>query len=321
MSIAQANDTPGIELVGVRPIFPAWLAKNDWWTKPVRAEGLAAMRIAVGMVLLFDMLVTYAPHWRLFFAPGGLGTSAVFGDRLEAPHAYFSLAWMFPAESAGWWMISLTSLAAIGMITGIAPRLSALIAWAMTLSMMNENYYLHNGGDRLRTILLFLLIFAPADAVWSWASWWRRWMNPRENRPVFIHPWAQRLLFVQLTLLYFMNGVYKVFGAEWFAGDTLYYVSHDIWWSRLSPDWMPMHYLLLRVATWGILAWEISFPLLVLSRRWRPWALAIGATFHVLTGVTLNLGVFPLYALCFYVPELPAKLWCFVPQRDSQVAA
>lgn len=289
-------------VVGVQPILPAWLAGWDWWTKPVRAEGLAALRIGVGLVLLLDMLVTNAPHWQLFFGPRGLGSAAVFGSRFSSDHAYFSLASLFPADSAGWWYVALISLAACGLITGVLPRVSACVAWVMTLTMLNENYYIHNGGDRLRCILLFVLIFAPADAVWSLKSWQAR-RAPAE--PTFIYPWAQRLLFVQLVLLYFMNGVYKLFGAEWFEGDTIYYVSHDLWWSRLSADWLPVHYLVLRLATWGVLAWEVTFPLAVLSRRCRPWALAIGAAFHVLTGLTLSLGVFPLYALCFYLLELP----------------
>lgn len=289
----------GQRVIGVQPILPARLASWDWWTKPVRAEGLAALRIGVGLVLLLDMLVTYASHWRLFFGPQGLGTAEVFGSRFSSDHAYFSLAGLFPAETAGWWYVALTIIAACGLISGVFPRFAALIAWAITLTMLNENYYLHNGGDRLRSILLFVLSFAPSDAVWT-----LRLGRQPSGEPAFIYPWAQRLLFIQLALLYFMNGVYKLFGTEWFAGDTIYYVSHDIWWSRFSADWVPLHYLALRIATWGVLAWEVTFPLLVLSKRYRPWALAIGAAFHVATGLTLNLGVFPLYALCFYLPEL-----------------
>jgi hypothetical protein len=299
----MSSTTVSPSAVGVKPILPSWLASSEWWTKPVRAEGLAALRIGVGLVLLLDMLVTYAPHWQLFFGPQGLGTAAVFGTRFGPDHAYFSLASLFPAEATGWWLVVLTSVAACGLISGILPRLSALVAWALTLTMLNENYYLHNGGDRLRSILLFILIFAPADAVWSLRAWSRRRQNVQ--RPTYVYPWAQRLLFLQLVLLYFMNGVYKLFGDEWFNGDTIYYVTHDIWWSRFPADWVPMPYWLLRIATWGVLIWEVTFPLAVLFRRCWPWALAIGAAFHVLTGLTLSLGVFPLYALCFYLPELP----------------
>ncbi len=307
--VQRGTDWPTkAELVGTKPILPTWLAASEWWTAPVRGERLATLRIGVGVVVLLDMLLTYAPHWQTFFAPGGIGGRAVFGSRLEAPYAYFSLAWLWSADSAGWWMIALSVLAAIGMISGIAPRLSAMVAWSMSVTMLNENYYLHNGGDRLRTILLFALIFAPADAVWSRAASWRR-RNSSERRPAYIHPWALRLLFVQLVLLYFMNGVYKLLGPEWFAGDTMYYVSHDAWWSRWSADWLPMHYLLLRLVTWSVLAWELSFPLAVLSTKWRAWTLAIGAAFHVGSGIMLNLGMFPLYALCFYLPELPWERW------------
>ena len=80
-------------VAGVKPILPDWLAKSEWWTKPVRAEGMAALRIGVGIVLLVDMLVTYAPHWQLFFAPGGLGTADVFSSQLNA-HWNFSAVYI-----------------------------------------------------------------------------------------------------------------------------------------------------------------------------------------------------------------------------------
>lgn len=290
-------------VIGLEPWLPQFLAKYSWWTAPVRAEGLAALRIAVASLLIIDALFTYLPNYQLFFGPNSLGGD-VFGARLQAPYAFFSVASWLPADSAALFVIGGLVLAALGLLLGIATPYCAALAWMFALTLMNENYYLHNGGDRLKTILLFALIWAPCDATWSWAA---RQRGDRE--PTFIFPWALRLLFLQLTILYTMNGVYKIIGPGWADGETLYYVSHDICWSRFPADYLPLPFALTRLVTWTILAWELGFPLLILSRRTRPWALAFGAFFHIASGVTMNICMFPLYALCFYLPELPLAAW------------
>jgi hypothetical protein len=158
------------------------------------------------------------------------------------------------------------------------------------------------------------LIFIPADATWSWTAFWRE--RSRRLPPAFIHPWPRGLLLAQLTMLYLMNGVYKILGPGWLSGDTLYYVTHDVWWCRWSPDWFPVPFFVTQALTWLVLAWELAFPLLVMHRWGRPVALAFGALFHIGSGVMLNLGMFPVYALCFYLPELPWGAW-----RDGWTAA
>jgi len=166
----------------------------------------------------------------------------------------------------------------------------------MSLSFYNSNYYLHNGGDRLRHGLLFVLMFAPSGVVWA-ASAIRR--SPGQR--VLTYPWPQRILFVQLTLVYFFNGVYKIGGAEWRDGTILHYVTSDVGWSRWSlhaPLWVNR-------AGAADDRLELSFPLAVLWRPTRIAALCLGVLFHVETGLHLELCMFAPYALCFYLPLLP----------------
>ena len=298
------------QVVGIEPCLPGFLANRPGWTTPVRAEGLAALRIGVGLVLLFDVLVTYLPFWQSYFGPNSLGGPAVFGRRLQSPHWFFSWARYLPEENGMYFVLCGLAVAAAMLALGVATRWSAAVAWTLTFTVMNENYYLHNGGDRLRLIMLFLLIVAPSDATWSLSSWWRsRREGNEDNSPTFIYPWANNLLILQMTLLYFMNGVYKVIGPGWLGGDTLYYVTHDIWWCRWSPDWLPVPFVVTQVITWGVLAWELAFPVLIFSPRWRTLALFFGAMFHIGSGIAMNLGMFPLYALCLYLPELPWAMW------------
>src|SRR5262249_4977404 len=150
---------------------------------------------------------------------------------------------------------------------------------------------------------LFMLIVSPCAAAWSVGAWWRR---PRADQPaaeggsaVLIYPWPVRLLFIQLTFMYFFSGLHKLHGGDWGRGEALYIVLGDIGWTRYPFLTLPLPMALLRVSTWLVLAWETLFPLLVLSKRLRPLALWFGVAFHVGTGLSMEIGPFPLYALCY----------------------
>ena len=44
------------------------------------------------------------------------------------------------------------------LLIGVFARFSAAVALAISISIFHLDYYLHNGGDRLRSIGLFMLI-------------------------------------------------------------------------------------------------------------------------------------------------------------------
>jgi hypothetical protein len=111
-----------------------------------------------------------------------------------------------------------------------------------------------------------------------------------------------------MTLIYFFNGVYKLMGPGWRDGTVMHYVLHDAGWSRLS---LPLPLWLERCMAWFTMGWELGFPLLVLIPKLRAPTLWIGVLFHIATGLQLELGMFPLYALCFYLPLVPWERWVF----------
>jgi hypothetical protein len=294
-------------VVGVRPWLPGALGRWAWLTAPVRAERLAALRIGVGLVLLLDILATHLPYLRDYYGPGSLADPDVFASRFAAPFWHWSVlrwlpdTWGPPAALAVW------AVAALALTVGFYPRSAAAVAWALSLSFYNSNYYLHNSGDRLRHTLLFFLMLCPCGAVWSMKAALASQRSPRgETGPVYVYPWPVRLLFVQLVLTYFFNGVYKLLGPEWRDGTVLHYVLSDAGWARWS---FPLPLWLTRGAAWFVMGWELSFPLLVLRPATRVAALSVGAAFHVISGLNLELGLFPLYALCFYIPLLPWERW------------
>lgn len=188
------------------------------------------------------------------------------------------------------------------LMMGCATRPAAVVAWLMSMSFDNANPKLDNAGDTIRLILLFYLMLCPCGAVWSVDSLWKRRSGAG---PVYVHPWPICLIFVQMIFMYWINGVYKLFGETWRDGSSLHYVLGDLALTRFSQVAWPVPFWLSRIMTWTVLAWEVLFPLLVLFRWPRRVALCMGVMFHLGIFATLELGPFVPYALCLYLPLIP----------------
>jgi hypothetical protein len=294
-------------VVGLRPWLPWPLGRSRWWTQPIRAERLAALRIGVAAVLLIDVLTTYLPHAADFYGRDSLGAPYVFAARFARNSAYWSLLEGVESPAVVRAAVLAWATAAACLLLGLATRLCAAAAWALSVSFAAVNPSVENAGDTVRTVLLFYLMLCPCGAVWSLDAW--LWRKRRGPAPFLVHPWPARLLLVQLVCIYFRNGVHKVVGYDWTVGDSLYYVLGDLTLARWSYAWLPVPYLLTRLLTWLVLAWEFLFPILLLWRRLRLPVLCFGAAFHLGIWLCLELGGFAPYMLCLYLPLLPWERW------------
>jgi hypothetical protein len=318
-------------VVGLIPWLPWPLSRWQWWTEPVPAERLAALRIGLAIVLLVDVLVQYLPHYAAFFGVGSLGSPEVFAGRITG-HWHWSLLRHLEDSRLFIPILILWAAAAVLVLVGWHPRLAALVAWLLSVSVLNLNYGLHNSGDRIRSIVLFYFMLTPCGAAWTFHGFLRRKSSEVRNQesgvrgqqssgltpdscpltPTLISPWALRLLFIQMTLIYFFNGFYKLVGPEWRSGDVLYSILGNVQWARWSFADLPVPYLVSKLLTWVILAWELGFPILVIVKPLRTPTLLLGVVLHVGLAVTLELGLFSFYMLCLYLPLVPWERW-----RDS----
>jgi hypothetical protein len=320
-------------VVGLQPWLPWPLSRWSWWTQPVRAERLAALRIGLGIVLLIDVFVQYLPHYADFFGADSLGSPEVFAGRGQA-HWHWSLLRGIEDSQIFLGVLIVWGIAGVMIVFGLWPRLGAVIAWALSVSVLNLNYYIHNGGDRIRTIGLFYLMLCPCGAVWSVQSWFRRkghhpsnnqegstpplrGFAPNPQNPVYISPWALRLLFIQMCLIYFFNGFYKLLGPHWRAGDLLQYVVGNIQWSRWSFAMLPVPFPLIQALTWTVLIWELGFPLWVGMRPLRNFTLWLGVLLHLGLAAGLHIGLFSFYMLCLYLPLVPWERYVGKPSRPN----
>ncbi|GEM_PF-2394952 len=451
---ASPQPAEPVRFVGLEPALPWPLAGWRWWTEPVAAERLAALRIGLASFLLIDILCTYLPNLDMFFAEGAGSGARVFSWYTQAPRWTWSvlrglgdpligtllllgwiglglgivfdwftppippfarggeggwpsgigvkwrvvwllfgvglvgsswdrvwnqpeaelLFWIAPCTVAAAALIALAveivllllgrgsraalivaavSLVVLGYQLALAILLDtqdvdipvlrrllrpwqedaallhvAAILWAVSAGMLalgcltrsaaiatfvfntsfvNLNPNIDNAGDVIRCIIVFYLMLCPCGAVWSLDRIWQRIHQPaaQARERIVISPWALRLLFVQLVLIYFMNGLYKLGGANWWSGDSLYYVLCDVTLTRFSYAQFPVPLWVTRLATWSVLLWEVGFPLLVSVRWTRKPALWFGVLFHVCIYVSMELGNFVPYILTLYLPLLP----------------
>src|SRR5207253_8240159 len=86
-------------VVGLEPWLPWPFKSCGWWSQPVRAERLAALRIGMAACLLIDILTSYRTHLHDFFGQGGLGGSRVCAYCTEAPGFNWSLLCALPGAS------------------------------------------------------------------------------------------------------------------------------------------------------------------------------------------------------------------------------
>lgn len=305
----------------------------QFWSRPIRAEPAAAFRISISLVVLLDTLFTLIPMGADWFGARGLYTPGMFENYLRSWWRWSLLGpdWADSAVQAALWVLAgCALLSTLGLFT----RVATVGMWALLVSFHMRNPYIVNGGDILLRTAAFLLMLMPAGAAWSldnlvrrgllrapglarrvialafthpalWAESWRG-----ESSRGLIRPWSVRLAQVQLVVLYFFTGIDKVRGVhggelgDWVGGHAVFRALNHGTISRFAVfgDWP---WWLFAPATWLTLAWEIAFPVLVLWKRTRWWALALGFALHVGIFLTMEVTHFSWTILSFY--------WLFVP--------
>jgi hypothetical protein len=191
-------------VVGLEPWLPWPLSAWEWWSRPVRAERLAVLRIGLAAFLLIDILTSYRPHLHAFFGSEGLGGARMFAYYGEAPKLNWSIlrgvgdpllgalalitwvllaawlpvdAWTRRGTNAG--LASVWALMAAGVLVvlgawarGIKEAENEALAWALPLGMaaialvhVVVEYCTRGAGKRCALLLANLLVLVALAGV------------------------------------------------------------------------------------------------------------------------------------------------------------
>jgi hypothetical protein len=249
------------------------------WDRVFHAPS-SGRRIGAVRILFAGYLLAYfgamLPHVPQMFSSEGVYVPYRLPDYAPAPAA----AWlMFSA------MMGLTVALLLGYRTAVtAPLLlgSFLYHYFLQLAVKQSSF------DRL--IVVFLLVLCVADSGRVWGLDARR-PGPQPTR------WAERVLAIQLVLLYSGAGLWKLFNPAWHGGALLQSTFQGMFATPLAFTLVRQGY---SAETWAALSWSIiAFELLLgpmlVARRTRPLGLLLGAGFHLGNCVLL---VIPEFLVC-----------------------
>ncbi len=291
-----------------------------FWTVPVRAERMAAFRILIGTLVAIDTTLTILPHAEWYLGAEGLNPAALY--QLTREPGSWSLIPAGATDLQIHIVVVGLIVAAACVAFGFATRVASIAMWALLVSAHQRSPIILNGGDFLLQAAAFYLVFMPSGAAWSIDQRIRRGRGIEAS--LWVPPWPLRLAQIQLAVMYLFTGLSKlpVAGApgpgHWASGDAIAGALGTATMGRFEfLTWLPWWFF--APVVWLTMAWELSFPALVVFERSRYAALAFGVLLHLGIFATLEVGIFSFATLCYYVLFLPAA-WFGPPHWTPEAA-
>ena len=277
---------------------------------------ICLFRIIYGALVIATLLLL-RPDWLTWYGVHGW-VSLPTALKLE-PGNRLNLFAIIPQSDSWinalfWFALGSAVLLTIGLFT----RINSILVFVFLTSIQQRNLYITHGGDTFLRLAGFFLIFAPAGAAFSVDRLIR---IRRGKEPAVIEarrPWAQRMIQIQLSLLYFVTFLMKIKGAPWLQGSALFYVYHLDELKRFPlPNWF-FKPIMLKLGSWSALALEFSLGVLIWVRDFRYVLLSMGLLFHLWLEYSLNIPLFQWDILSAYVlfvdpDEMVRLLRRFVP--------
>lgn len=266
-----------------------------WLLRPVDVAGLAAFRVAFGVLLLASVIRTVASGWvELFFS------NRTFFFK------YWGFEWVVPWPEPGMYVhFGVLGVLALMITLGLFYRASITLfflgfTWVELIDVTNylNHYY-------LVSLLCFLGIFLPLHRAWSLDAW-----RDPSLRTATVPAWTVNLLRFQVGLVYFYAGLAKL-GSDWL----IYAQPLGTWLAARTdlPVLGPLFHdpIWAHVFSWSGFLFDTTIVGWLLWSRTRPFAYAMAVAFHFVTGSLFEIGMFPFImvtaALIFFSPSWPRR--------------
>lgn len=289
-------------MISVASMQQRW---SDFFFKPESTKPIAVFRICIGLLVLNACFLLWGDLYT-WFGP------ASFVPRRWVQGGFPDLFAILPADRQSvTFVFFLLVISALMVTVGYLTRFSTVVLWLALMAMNNANPFIFNGGDGLLRISSFFLMFSPCDKSLSLDKVLRRRsQTPAEfnqqdaqvlQQPELASPWAQRLIQIQIALVYWQAFWGKTVGAHWQDGTAVYYVTHLTELQRIQIPFIFNNLLLCRIFTWGTLLFEGAFWSLIWFKPLRYPLLITGIALHLGIDIAINLPIFSWAMISSYI--------------------
>ncbi len=273
---------------------------NRFWFGPISARPLGVYRIVFGIFVLAHLgfISVDLDYW---YTSAGL----LQGDeaRLAAGPLRFSpLQWVQDPVSVRCVVGGLAAVA-VAFVLGWRTRVMSVLLYLGLLSLYHRSISTSCGPDMLMMITSFYMMLSPCGAACSLDA--RREARRRGTlaEPLII-PWAQRLLQIQLCVIYFLTAAFKCNGSTWLGGTAIHYIlfNHEV--GQFNLEWLAGYPVVISVLTLTALLVEFALAFLLWFRSSRKWI--------ALAGVMLHAGIVPLVNVPLFGEQMTALYLIFL---------
>lgn len=281
-------------------------------------RALAALRIALGSLILLDLLLR-ARSIEAFYTDTGVLPRAALADIYPT----ISRLSLHALSGTLWWQALLFAIAgcvAVALVLGYRTRLATAASFLLLVSLHIRNPVVLNGGDVVFRRLLLWSCFLPLGRRWSVDAVRRTTARVRGSGRAPTHSpivgVASAALLLQVVTIYTSNVLFKLEHDVWLSGSAVERALAMEQFSTAVGDLLVQLPLLPELANWMWLGLLASAPLLVLfTGRIRATHATLFAGMHVGMLVTMVLGIFPLVLVAALLVFLPPSVWAAVESR------
>jgi Vitamin K-dependent gamma-carboxylase len=288
----------------------AW---NKFWFAPTSARPLGALRVLFGLIVLLDLAILATDLDAWFTDSGHLrGTEArelagpVWSAKFDVPMRWSPLQ-TYRGPVAVRCVFGATALAAVVFTLGWRTRVAGMLLYAGLLSIHHANILTCSGADVLLMVVAFLLMLSPCGAALSLDAIRR---NRQCGGPVsaLVAPWAQRLIAIQISVVYFVTALLKARGASWSDGTALHYILNNGEARRFTLG-LTAYPTVLSAMTVGAMFLEFALAFLLWVRAARALMIAAGLALHLGITLTVNIPIFGELIVACYLAFLSPTEW------------
>ncbi len=291
---------------------------NRFWFAPVSAKPLGAFRILFGLIAVFNILLLFVDTDYWFSNRGILQGSEA--RELAGPYRLSLLHWFQDPTSVRVALVS-TMAAAVGLALGWHTRIMSILFYLGMLSIHHRNIATASGADVLVMVTAFYLMLSPCGAAYSLDALRARKKRGGTLADALIIPWAQRLLQIQVCILYMTTSLFKAGGASWLNGTALHFVLCNREVGRIDFSALAAYPLLVNVMTYCGLATEFCLAFLLWSKAARPWVIPAGLALHGGILFVVNIPVFGELTTALYLVFLTSAEWETLRTRFNPLGA
>lgn len=272
---------------------------------------LGVLRALVGSLALANFLML-SVDFEAWFTERGF-TPAWFAQRWAGDTPRLNVLAGVTDERTTALVFGLGCLAALLTAVGLFSRVATAALFVVVASLHHRTPDILHSGDTLLRQLCFLLMLAPSGAAFSLDRLLARRRGAAPDQPQAVSLWPQRLVQIQVAVVYFTTVWHKWNGATWRDGTATWYVPRLEEFDRFPVPAFFNEMPMVAFTTYATLLIEFALCTAVFYRPLRKWVLLAGLALHASIDYQFNI---PLFAqimvcgyVCFYEGEEVAAWW------------